>query len=138
MLPRRKNSRGLCTGAAGAGVWYVRDRLQCLRVHLQQILGGGHEEKRIEECQEMAEFFCKVGLPVCWSQMGVDVFCKEQVETILNSCFNKFYAIKNMQCAKEIPIYSKGMQDAEALCKPLLEKYGQNMWLEYHSPEKKE
>ena len=95
-------------------------------------------ESRTEECKEMAEFFCKVGLPICWSQMGVDVFCKEQVETILNSCFNKFYAIKNMQCEKEISVYSKGMQDAEVLCQPLLEKYGQEMWLTYHPPQKKE
>lgn len=90
-------------------------------------------EKRIEECKELAVFFTKVGLPICWKQMGVDVRCKEQIETMLNSCFAKFYAIKNMPFEKSIPVYSKGMQDAEELCSIILEEKGQEMWSKYHS-----
>ena len=89
-------------------------------------------EKRTEECKELASFFTKVGLPICWKQIGVDVHCKEQVDTMLNSCFTKFYAIKNMPFEKSISVYSKGMQDAETLCSTVLKEQGQEKWLKYH------
>ena len=89
-------------------------------------------ETRYEERKELAIFFTKVGLPVCWKQMGVDVHCKEQVETMLNSCFAKFYAIKNMPFEKTIPVYSQGMQEAEEFCQTVIDEYGQEMWLSYH------
>ena len=89
-------------------------------------------ENRLDECKELAEFFSEVGLPVCWKQMGVDVYNDEQVHTMLNSCFEKFYAIKNMPVPKTIPVYQKGMQDAEAFCSKVLESKGQAKWLQYH------
>lgn len=90
-------------------------------------------ENRFDECRELAEFFTTVGLPICWKQMGIDLDCKDQVETMLNSCFAKFYAIKNMQVEKSIPVYWKGMKDAEAFCSPILEVKGQEMWNKYHN-----
>ena len=89
-------------------------------------------ENRLDECKELAEFFSDVGLPICWKQMGVDVYSDEQVHTMLNSCFEKFYAIKNMTVEKTIPVYQKGMQDSEAFCSKVLERKGQAKWLQYH------
>ena len=42
-------------------------------------------ENRFDECRELAEFFTTVGLPICWKQMGIDLDCKDQVETMLVS-----------------------------------------------------
>lgn len=89
-------------------------------------------EKREKEREELAAFFTKVGLPVCWKQMGVDVYNKEQVATMLNSCFSKFYAIKNMPFEKSIDVYTRGMQEAEEYCNHVLQEQGQEMWLHYH------
>ena len=82
--------------------------------------------------KELAEFFSDIGLPICWKQMGVDVYNDEQVHTMLNSCFEKFYAIKNMTVEKTIPVYQKGMQDSEAFCSKVMERKGQAKWLQYH------
>ncbi len=90
-------------------------------------------EKRFSECKELAEFFTTVGLPICWKQMNIDVNNEDEVKTMLNSCFAKFYAIKNMPFEKSIPVYWKGMKDAEAFCSPILEEKGQEMWNKYHN-----
>lgn len=89
-------------------------------------------EKRFSECKELAEFFTTVGLPICWKQMNIDVNNEDEVKTMLNSCFAKFYAIKNMPFEKSIPVYWKGMKDAEAFCS-ILEEKGQEMWNKYHN-----
>ena len=90
-------------------------------------------EKNSKDRDELVEFFTKVGLPICWKQVGVDVYNQEQVSTILQSCFDKFYAIKNMPFEKSIPVYSEGMREAEEFCSQYLQCHGQEAWLEYHS-----
>ena len=90
-------------------------------------------EKRFEERAELAVFFSKVGLPVCWSQLGIDVKNADQIHKVLNSCFEKFYAIKNMPFEKSIEVYSKGIQEAEDYCQGILKTHGQAMWLKHHA-----
>ena len=106
---------------------YLHGEMVALGVMTELIL-----EKRYDECRELAEFFTEIGLPICWKQMGVDIYSDDQVHTMLNSCFAKFYAIKNMTVEKTIPVYQKGMQDSEAFCSEILEKKGQAKWLQYH------
>ncbi len=115
------------TALPGMEKKYLHGEMVALGVMTELVM-----EKRTEECKELAGFFTKVGLPICWKQIGVDVHCKEQVETMLNSCFAKFYAIKNMPFEKSISVYSKGMHDSEALCSTILEEQGQEKWLKYH------
>ncbi|CBK24860.2 uncharacterized protein [Blastocystis hominis] len=109
-------------------VWkYLHGEMVALGVMTELVM-----ENRLDECKELAEFFSDIGLPICWKQMGVDVYNDEQVHTMLNSCFEKFYAIKNMTVEKTIPVYQKGMQDSEAFCSKVMERKGQAKWLQYH------
>ena len=122
--------------ALGVGLTALPD-MEKKYLHGEMVALGILTQLTMEECfedrDELIEFFTKVGLPICWKQVGVDVNNDEQLSTILNSCFEKFYAIKNMPFEKSIPVYSKGMRMTEEFCSQYLEVHGQKAWLEYHS-----
>lgn len=90
-------------------------------------------EGRFEDRTDLVEFFSNVGLPICWKQIGVNVHSKAQVETILNSCFTKFYGIKNWVSEDLTFDFTQGMKDMEQYCDRMLEIKGQKKWLEFHN-----
>lgn len=116
------------TALPGTEKKYLHGELVAVGVMTELVMEG-----RIEECKELGTFFTEVGLPVCWKQLDVNVEDDEQVSRMLNSCFEKFYAIKNMPFEKTIAVYQKGMKEAEKHCSQILEEKGQAMWLKYHS-----
>lgn len=88
-------------------------------------------EGRDEELQEMAKFYTALGLPVSWTQLGIDVEGAD-VDTLLGSCFVKFYAIKNMTQPKEVAVYRDGMRKMNAVGLKVIETDGEAMWVKMH------
>ncbi|KAK8789949.1 hypothetical protein WA158_006729 [Blastocystis sp. Blastoise] len=85
-----------------------------------------------EELAQTLEFFTKVGLPIVWSQLKLDINNDQTVSVVANYALTKFWGMMNMQIPKELDFVMKGIRRGNTIAQEYFEKNGCEQWNKHH------